>query len=96
MSDAIIRIGPDEYQKLSETDQQALQEWVKSFFDCNPNHIEWIEFLVDPSIVNWAMQISLLIPEDPKRPTLVSELHVVRITTLVPDGLLHRLVEVSR
>lgn len=95
MSVAMIRIGPDEFQKLNPDEQTALKGWVKSFFDCNPDHIEWIEFTADPRVVNWAMQISLLIPEDPKRPTLVSEMHVARIATFAPEGILKRLYEVA-
>lgn len=95
MTDATIRIGPDEFQKLNPDEQAALKGWVKSFFDCNPDHIEWIEFTTDPSVINWAMLINLLIPENTKRPTLVSELHVARIATLAPEGLLKRLHEVA-
>jgi hypothetical protein len=95
MSAGTCRIGYDEYQQLTPGDQKALHAWITSFFDCNPDHIEWIEFSTDPSVVNWAMQISLLVPEDPKRPTLASEMHVVRVTTLVPNGLLKRLFDVS-
>jgi hypothetical protein len=91
----MIHVGSDEFQKLTPSEQSALKGWVKSFFDCDPDHIEWLEFTLDPSVVNWAMQINLLIPEDLTRSTLVSELHNVRVSTLVPEGLLVRLAEVG-
>lgn len=95
MSTGTLRIGAEEYQRLTPGEQIALKDWVKSFFDCDPDRIEWIEFTTDPSVINWGMLINLLIPEDPKRPTLISELHVARIATLVPEGLLKRLHKVA-
>jgi hypothetical protein len=92
---ARIRITDAEYRRLTPGEQIALEDWIKSFFDCNPDHIEWIEFTVGEAIVNWSMQINLIVPENRKRPTLVSEMHLVPVTALVPEGLLRRLVEVS-
>jgi hypothetical protein len=91
-----LRIGPDEFFRLTPESRSALQGWITSFFPCNPDHIEWIEFTADPSVTNWSMLINLIaVVPDSERPTLLSELHSARITTIVPDGLLIRLYEVT-
>lgn len=87
-----IHIGTDEYRRLSNLDQQMTQAWVMSFFDCDPDLIEWIEFPAGPHIASRPMDISLIVRQKPERSTLMSERHWVSIGSFPNDpSLLERL-----